>query len=926
MTIQAGNIGIARLQVLMLPSSPFNGIPEQEWSYYLTADNLPSMGVPGSDIAALPAPFNGYRIIENLTNYDNYLMDIGENYLEDFDSASSRRVQISNDAHGKPSGAQRNFFTWQVAQNFFNSNDDSAAASTGSPSDTPASTTKSVPNPPPKSFKDAQAQPSSNIPTWSYVPKTTPNSVIANTVTPFMNKVMSDSSSPVHWGCKMKNGLALNQPFEMLFYHDGQVHAIADNAPTLDLRFKGDLGFPPDPGKKTFDLSKRAYFAIEIGIGNSKHHYLLLFVQGKSPRSYVIGPAGLGFLNEFTEFDGAKLFNIDNTFFNCKIEPVGNGLMVTSTQFDGKVWAITGTSADPIFVGQGPLAVYSGNIQAGFAMRPLQYKSSGEFITPANTIVQAGGDDRQPICTTAIKGVGDDATKAASGATSTGQVHAADAEKINGQAGKCFFDYLSGEPDLVGGSRSITCTIQQVPDPNTDPAAQDAAQGPNTSAILRKTYAIDVMMRATDLQQPGSGFVVKNGRSPYIWQIRANLAQVDKGGSPNAGIDISCDVLSCDMARNASSFNEINHTGTLKLLNRPKVATSSIDYKGITNRAVYFSISAWWDSGMGHDPGGDGRKIFEGMSVGATVEATADREVVTLKLEDYMNALHGGKFVLSPYYDGMKAVNAVHDIVRQLGLSEDRILTGDTPVNQAANDPQGFGLPFTGFEAPEFRFPDGSSYKEAVLKIAQLDGKTVYFDSMGRFHYDPVPGGITGTQNFTPVAGFFSSPRQTDTMKHVCWNMTSFTRAINDTYNVIQVSTVDKITGDPIHVGDVNDAALHDPQAEGYLGYRKHLMIREPALGGFGPAAQYLATYRDKIFIPPLTVRMEIYGYSGLKPLDVITVDGTPLRVMNISSHISAQENIYWQNIEGEWFFGGAGKWQSPTLNVEADPSGTGGG
>lgn len=924
MTIQSGNIGKARLQVTMLPRSPFNGIPEQEWSYYLTKDNLGSMTVPSNDIDALPAPFNGYRIIESSANYDNYLMDTKKKYLEDFDSASSRRVQLIESIHGKPSGPQKKFFTWQVGQNlFFNS---PAASTTGSPSETPTSQT--VPNPGPTSFDDAQAQPNSNIPTWSYVQKTNPNSRVANIITPFMNKVMSDHTGPVHWGAEMISSLALNQGFEILFYHDGQVHAIADDAPKLDFIY-GDqnLGFPDEIGSdgkpKPFDLSKRAYFAIEIGVTNNKHRYLLLFVKGKSPRSYVVGKKGAGFLNEFTDFDGEKLFDPDNTFFNCKVEPVGNGLLITSTQFDGKVWAITGTNSDPIFVGQGPLHLYSGNIQAGFAMRPLQYKASGEFTTPSNTIVQAGGDDRVPICTTAIKGVGDDATRASSGASSGGEVHAADAEKINGQAGKSFFDYLAGEPDLVGGIRTINCTIQQVPDPNTDPSAQDAAVGPNTTQITKKTYAINVKMKACDLPQPGSGFVVKNGRSPYIWQIRATLPQEDHSGSNDQGIDISCDVLSCDMSWNASSYNELNHTGTLKILNRPRVG-EGIDYKGITNRAVYFSISAWWDGGLGHDPEGDGRKIFEGMSVGATVDTQAEKEVVTLKLEDYMNALHGGKFVLSPYYDGMKAVAAVHDIVRQIGLSEDRILTGDTQINQAPNDPQGFGLPFTGFDAPQFRFPDGSSYKEAVLKIAQLDGKTCYFDTQGRFHYDPVPGGITGSQNYTTQASFFSSPRQTDTMKHVCWNMTSFTRAINDVYNVIQVSTVDKITGDPIHVGDVNDAALHDPNAEGYLGYRKHLMIREAALGGYGPAASYLATYRDKIFIPPLTVRFEIYGYSGLKPLDVITVDGTPVRIMNISRHISAQENMYWMNIEGEWFFGGAGKWQSPTINNEVDPQGTG--
>jgi hypothetical protein len=357
------------------------------------------------------------------------------------------------------------------------------------------------------------------------------------------------------------------------------------------------------------------------------------------------------------------------------------------------------------------------------------------------------------------------------------------------------------------------------------------------------------------------------------------------------------------------------------MINRPNLG---IDWRTYTNRAVYFRISAWWANGVGQDPGVGKRQIFEGMSVGATVETKAELETVTFKLEDYMNALEGGKFVLSPYYDGMNASKAVRDIVKQLGVADSKILAGDTAISSTKNDPNEYVLPFANpFEQPQFRFPDGSSYKAAVIKIATLDGKTVYFDAKGNFHYDPIPGGVFGgAQNVTIVENFFTSPRAASSNKQVVWNMSSFTRAVNDTYNVISVKTVDKDTGALITLADANDASNNDPQAEGYLGYRKHLMINESALGSVSAAGKYINTYRERVFIPPLTARFETYGYTGLKPLDTITLDGSPVRVLNISRTFNAQENQYWMNVEGEWFFSSntSGKGQNPNL-AESNPN-----
>lgn len=905
MSVPAANIGKARLMVEILPRAPFDILSHKEFAYYFTEENLGSMSNIQS-ITAIPAPLSGFRIDETLNNYDNYLVDIGGSKLEEalydvtlvsssgtsniavlVDSAAAFRAARATELR-KADPAAKDFLTWQVGENLFVVDGGTGTENVG-------------PNPAPMPFAEAQ-QRNDNVPKWTYNLKEKPDGDNAGPLSPFMTTTVASPTSSVHWGCKMKTAMGRNQPFEMLFYHEGQVHTIAEEAASLVLRFSGiDI-----------DLTKKGYFALEMGVNTANHNYLFLFVQGFKPRFYILQGNSANrqaiLASEFEEFSGEKMFNPENANFTVKVEPVGNGLVVTSNQFDEKPWVIRGNDEQPFFVGEGPLAVYSGNVQAGFAMRPIQYKPRGSFETPEETIVAVSDDDKKPFCTTAIKGLGDSQQNI----NSSNEVHAVDAEKVNGKGVVTFIESKSNEKPLPGGLRKINTNLIEVADPNNNPSSQQPAVGPASGAVQKKTYKVQVILNSSDVAQ-GNGYVVKNGRSPYIWQVRVEQPPGAGRAASASSKDISCAVMSLDLTWNSTSYNELNHTGSLKVLNRPSAFGE--DFRNYTNRHVYFRISAWWEGGAGHDPGSDNRQVFEGMSVGATVDTAVDKETVTFKLEDYMNALEGGKFILSPFYDGMKASKAVRDIVKQAGVPDGNILIGNTPISSAPNDPDEFGLPFSNpLDEPQFRFKDGSSYKSAVVKIASIDGKTVYFDQKGKFHYDPIPGGIFGDQNTSPVVQFYSTPRTAPAGKYICWNSTSFSRAVNDTYNVLQVKSIDRDTGSLISLADANEPALHDPGAEGYLGYRKHLLIAEPALGSVAAAGKYFHTYRTRIFIPPLTVRFETFGYPGLKPLDCISLDGQKVRVTNISMKFDAEQNQFWMNVEGEWFFAAQSKWGSPNL------------
>ena len=873
MGVSAANIGKARLQVLLMDNSPFKGKTQQEFAYYLNKDVLASMqSVKNTE--ALPDPFNGVRVTESMNNYDNYLIDTKEVSLENpavpkqgqvlTDSLATFRAQRAGQLRN-PTAEQVKFFTWQVSQNLFE--------------------ISSV-NPAPVSFAEAELK-NDNTPKWTYNLKERPNATNPSPLSPFMISTTSSPSLAVHWGCRMISTMARNQPFEILFYHEGQVHTIAEEALSLIPRFQN---LPNEANGQPLDLTKKGYLALETGIG-SLFNLLFLFVQGMSPMCFAIEKNTLTLISEFTDYDGANLFSPINSFFSVKFEPVSSGILVTSDNFGGKYWAVQGSFQNPIFIGEGPLAIYSGNVQAGFAMRPVQYMSFGSFSTDSAGISIEPGDNRVPIATTALKGTGDIQQQI----DSNNNAHAVDAEIVNGQKIKTFFELESSQRSFLAGLRKIDLNVTKV---SVD--QEDVAFGP--PAASNSKFIINVLLTPTDSTQPG-GYVIKNGRSPYLWQFRAELPIVAEGSAPGISEDISCDVLGLELTWNATSFNELVHTGTLRIQNRPR--NRPIDYRNLTNGAVYLKINAWWDNGAGHDPGTDNRQIFEGLTTGATVETKAEQEVVVFKIEDYMNVLTGSKFMNSPYYDGMKASLAVTDIVRQTGLGESSIMIGNIQASTAGDDPQEYGLPIgpNPLAQPMFKFQEGSPYKDAIVKIATLDGKVIYFDQQGRFHYDPIPGGAFFDEDTSPIVNFVSSPRSTTDGSLVVWNSVSFSRAINDVYNVIRIATVDKETGIRILLGDSYDSGISDPKSQGYLGYRKRLDIFEPALGGLKEAARYFYTYRTRVFLPPLVAKFETYGYSGLKPLDTITLDGSKIRIVNISLRFDPKDNLYFMNIEGEWYF-----------------------
>jgi hypothetical protein len=907
----AGNIGRARLKVLFLDKSPFGGQPRQEVAHYFSQDNIGPL--KPAYVEALLAPINGIRNEESLQNYDNYLSD-GDYYIEEATYTQSITTTSSGSSSGSSSSgttttvttsevdpaavarikqlqeglanatpaqkaasaAEKSFFTWVVSSPIF----------------TDAAYPEKFSNPP---ANDSAA------PAWSLVamPRPGPDTKTLM-LTPFMRKSPPDETKPIHWGCKMKEAIAQNQPFEIIFYYCQRDPAVVRKGPKLTPRFvfRDRNGSPMD-----LALHNSVYIAVEFGISDPKHHFLMIFKSESEPMLFLVNGKDAKLEATFKDFNSSVVFDPSNKYFTVKIEPVAGSFIIRSNLFPAGPWVIHAPVEQPVFIGKGNIGIYSGNVQAGFAMRPVQYQQIGFFETPETQFTMI--KQKSPNCTTALKGAGSvQQHMSYSGSGGAPEVHMVDAEKVNNSSANTFLEQYSGESGRDGGvNRKINLRTTQVANANpSSSSGEDLTQGGLA------TFKTSVEMHASDVYQ-GNGYVVKNGRSPYIWLVRCELPPM-VGNAPQPELDISCDVMSVDLNFNATSYNELAHNGTLKVLNKvSRRQKGAVDYRSYLNRAVYVRIEAWWEIGVGHDPGPNNRNIFEGIAYGGTIDTKADNEIITFKLDDYMSALQGSKFILCPPYDGMAASLAVRDIVLQTGFPDNRILAGNTPISQAnlKND-LGLGIARL-FTQPSYRFPDGSSFKEAILKLAKVQFRTIYFDRFGNFHYEVMPGGLFVGQNAAPKIEFWSSAIEGDLfglndLKRIAWNMVSLTTLVNEVYNTIQVNTVDKfIPGLRLSAGQVYKAGIFDPKATGYLGYRKHLIINDPIYGSVQGVNNAVREYSSRFFLPPLSARFEIYGYTGLQPLDIIKLDGQLLRILNISTHLSAAENQYWQTIEGEWFF-----------------------
>lgn len=347
-----------------------------------------------------------------------------------------------------------------------------------------------------------------------------------------------------------------------------------------------------------------------------------------------------------------------------------------------------------------------------------------------------------------------------------------------------------------------------------------------------------------------------------------------------------------------------------------------------------------------------------GIAYGATIERSVNKIYMDFTIKDYMSAMQKQMIFNSPFFDGVSDALAVYELAKLAGFDDNRqripridrrplgflqhVMANSRNENGNRfiyNGEQiityNYDLPgrYASFVDPHIRFQNGESYESALKKIAQFSGKIIYFDRWGVLRLESNPAiqaafssstnpsnDIKPIFNFvttpfpvtpsggggTPINRFVFNPEQH--AAHLVYEVVRYTRSVEDAINQLIVITASNniklangdVTGGLVVEGYTFFEQIWDPNAEGFLGFRKPLYQSNGVFGGLEGVRNVLQTYA-KFKYPPADVQFQTYGIPGLKPLDVVALDDELFYITEISHEIDPQANRWWCNISGEW-------------------------
>ena len=249
-----------------------------------------------------------------------------------------------------------------------------------------------------------------------------------------------------------------------------------------------------------------------------------------------------------------------------------------------------------------------------------------------------------------------------------------------------------------------------------------------------------------------------------------------------------------------------------------------------------------------------------------------------------------------------------------------------------------FRLPITyaSLANPAVRFPNGETYDNCMKFIAKQAGDIVYFDRYGVLKYEKSVGleialasDQTTNEWYKPKVEFFTSPLvdipagqddaggSYDTAAHqftpdkapnLIYNVYKYSRDVESCINQIVIATAvpdaldaqgEEVSGF-YYLGHCFYDQLFDPNASGFLGFRKAIFVSNGVYGGKDEAKKALEKYAA-FTIPTSRIEFETFGMPCLKPHDVISVNGNLFYITEISHDISPADNKWWMSVSAEW-------------------------
>lgn len=472
------------------------------------------------------------------------------------------------------------------------------------------------------------------------------------------------------------------------------------------------------------------------------------------------------------------------------------------------------------------------------------------------------------------------------------------------------------------------------------------------------TYA-NLVAGGHHFQKSGDGaeaWLLKNCKTPIISGITFSLADVETPlwGTINERNRIDHRILNFTDTWSAGDYHKIDHSGGLSLyLNEYETDPAEIgqiiegsvvepaekfmrleDVKKLQRRQFYISIDVVYEECENLEDSSEKfpfqkltkrERVFTGIAKNATIKQSSNVQIMDLELVDYFDVLEGKAFFNSPFFDGVRDINAVYEILRIAGFA-----TGNQPLNaegdgdggpngaspgpgfilkQAAATDGDFRTNFDGspvimepyalpqsynrLSQPFFKPEDGANLYDIMFEFAKRSNKMMYFDRYGVFHYENrlfddniFAAGVadlpvepqwawtaipaiesTGTR-FNHEYG--STPERVKNGLLIEGEAT-IRYDISSCYNEFKVVTAtpdrEIIIGSDIDYNKFKGTFASRQEEQGWLGYRRPLYQAE---GIFGSAAavELMINNYSKIKNPPINVSFEAKGLP-VKALDL---------------------------------------------------------
>lgn len=431
----------------------------------------------------------------------------------------------------------------------------------------------------------------------------------------------------------------------------------------------------------------------------------------------------------------------------------------------------------------------------------------------------------------------------------------------------------------------------------------------------------------------GTSSTTYNCKTPIATHVRALAVPDGKNLWEPDEKNVSSHVLHFKDSWSSSDYNTCEHTGDISFLLDPsggdegKLKQTTF-LEGLKDKMFYIEVWVRYTK-CSYALGEDNQfyKLFTGMCAGGTIKQQPVERIMECKLVDYMTVLKDKFFWNSSFFDAVRDVNAVYEVLTMASFKSAPPEDGDDPagcgpplqyLKESVNTDgtatpstldsrkytcDEYVLPFSWsrLQSPTFRYPDGTKLYDSLADWAKRGSRMFFFDQHGMFHWEN-SAGIAMSKGKAPEPLWeFSSGEGGSGSGQLTFNSYTKEGAVTDIYNDIHM-----ITSTPnmeiISKGEINWPSIEDPKSDGFIGYRK-VMLQQESFFGNEDAITNAIKYYKAFWKAPAVYSFETSG-QPVRIFDTMSFNGNKLLITSVSSDLDPKENKWWQQIQGEYFQG----------------------